>query len=66
VTRLRTVYRERMPASCPATLVSVDIEAVGPNSSDSAMLSSGARLVDVPEQGFSVDPQPDREGSTTR
>jgi len=55
-----------MPASCPATLVSVDIEAVGPNSSDSAMLSSGARLVDVPEQGFSVDPQPDREGSTTR
>jgi len=48
-------------SALPPTLISVDIEAAGPNPSDYAMLSIGACLVDDPEQAFYVELQPDRE-----
>lgn len=50
-----------MPDPRPVTLISVDIEAAGPNPSDYAMLSIGACLVDDTEQAFYVELQPDRD-----
>jgi DNA polymerase III epsilon subunit-like protein len=50
-----------MPASPvlrPERLVSVDIEAAGPNPSRYSMLAIGACLVDEPERGFYVELKP--------
>jgi ribonuclease T len=47
------------PAESHEVLISVDVEAAGPNPARFALLSIGACLVDDPDGGFYVELQPD-------
>jgi len=54
------------PESRPEVLISVDIEAAGPNPSRFSMLSVGACVVDDPERGFYVELKPMHQAATSK